>query len=371
MITEELQSALPERYRVIREIGRGGMAIVYLAEDIPHEREVAVKVLSPQLGSAIDGERFKREIRVAASSATRTFFPRTTREAHNGVLYYVMPYVPGESLRERLDRASSSRSTRPSRSRATWPMRSSTRTGRASCIATSSPRTSCCRADTPSSRTSASRVVVQDADSDRLTGTGMSIGTPTYMSPEQVAGVQLDGRSDMYSLACVLYEMLAGSVPFEGKSAMTIMARHTMGQVPSIRIVRNAVPQELEDIILQALEKTPADRFASVGEFKAALLGGGGDTSTFKRTHARLHVLVPCARRRNPADRGSLASGSRLPRPSRRCCSPPAFSARSHCGRRGPHSRATRLRTEWVCCISSTRAGMETCDISRTDSRSR
>ncbi|MEO8337284.1 MAG: protein kinase, partial [bacterium] len=127
--------------------------------------------------------------------------------------------------------------------------------------------------------------LVQDVESDRLTGTGMSIGTATYMSPEQFSGVQLDGRSDMYSLACVLYEMLVGSVPFEGKSAMTIMARHTMQQVPSIRIVRNAVPQELEDIILQAMEKTPADRFASVGDFKAALLGGGA-TSTFRPTRA-------------------------------------------------------------------------------------
>ncbi|MDB4890984.1 MAG: protein kinase, partial [Gemmatimonadetes bacterium] len=283
--TEELQSALPERYRVIREIGRGGMAVVYLAEDIPHEREVAVKVLLPQLGSAIDGERFKREIRIAAQLSHPNILPAYDSGSSNGILYYVMPYVPGESLRKRLDRVQ--QLTIDDAITITCEVADALEYAHGQGIVHRDikPENILLQSGHAVVADFGIARLVQDVESDRLTGTGMSIGTATYMSPEQFSGVQLDGRSDMYSLACVLYEMLVGSVPFEGKSAMTIMARHTMQQVPSIRIVRNAVPQELEDIIMQAMEKTPADRFASVGEFKAALIGGGA-TSTFRATRS-------------------------------------------------------------------------------------
>ncbi len=259
------------------------MAIVYLAEDIPHEREVAVKVLSPQLGSAIDGERFKREIRIAAQLSHPNILPAYDSGSANGVLYYVMPYVPGESLRKRLDRVQ--QLTIDDAIAITCEVADALEYAHSQGIVHRDikPENILLQSGHAVVADFGIARLVQDMDSDRLTGTGMSIGTATYMSPEQFAGVQLDGRSDMYSLACVLYEMLVGSVPFEGKSAMTIMARHTMQEVPSIRIVRSAVPQELEDIIMQAMEKTPADRFASVGEFKAALLGGGV-TSTGKRS---------------------------------------------------------------------------------------
>jgi len=308
VITEELQSALPERYRVIREIGRGGMAIVYLAEDIPHEREVAVKVLSPQLGTAIDGERFKREIRIAAQLSHPNILPAYDSGSQNGVLYYVMPYVPGESLRKRLDRVGQLTIDDAITIACEVADALEYAHGQGIVHRDIKPENILLQSGHAVVADFGIARLVQDVDSDRLTGTGMSIGTATYMSPEQFAGVQLDGRSDMYSLACVLYEMLVGSVPFEGKSAMTIMARHTMGQVPSIRIVRNAVPQELEDIILQALEKTPADRFASVGEFKAALLGGGG-TSTFKRS-TRAYTNTYRAHEQEP--RPSRFTGKRI-----------------------------------------------------------
>jgi serine/threonine-protein kinase len=261
------------------------MAIVYLAEDIPHEREVAVKVLSPQLGSAIDGERFKREIRIAAQLSHPNILPAYDSGSNNGVLYYVMPYVPGESLRKRLDRVG--QLTIDDAITITCEVADALEYAHGQGIVHRDikPENILLQSGHAVVADFGIARLVQDVESDRLTGTGMSIGTATYMSPEQFSGVQLDGRSDMYSLACVLYEMLVGSVPFEGKSAMTIMARHTMGQVPSIRIVRNAVPQELEDIIMQAMEKTPADRFASVGEFKAALLGGGV-TKTFRATRS-------------------------------------------------------------------------------------
>ncbi len=261
------------------------MAVVYLAEDIPHEREVAVKVLLPQLGSAIDGERFKREIRIAAQLSHPNILPAYDSGSSNGVLYYVMPYVPGESLRKRLDRVG--QLTIDDAITITCEVADALEYAHSQGIVHRDikPENILLQSGHAVVADFGIARLVQDVESDRLTGTGMSIGTATYMSPEQFSGVQLDGRSDMYSLACVLYEMLVGSVPFEGKSAMTIMARHTMGQVPSIRIVRNAVPQELEDIIMQAMEKTPADRFASVGAFKGALLGGGA-TSTFRATRA-------------------------------------------------------------------------------------
>ncbi|MEP6729205.1 MAG: protein kinase [bacterium] len=282
MHTEEIQIALPDRYRVIREIGRGGMAIVYLAEDVPHGREVAVKVLSPQLGSTIDSERFKREILIAAQLSHPNILPAYDSGFSNGVLYYVMPYVPGESLRKRLDRVS--QLTIDDAIAITCEVADALEYAHSQGVVHRDikPENILLQSGHAVVADFGIARVMQDADNGRLTGTGMSIGTATYMSPEQFSGGTIDGRSDMYSLACVLYEMLVGAVPFDGPNAMTIMARHTMQEVPSIRIVRNAVPEVLEDIIMQALQKVPADRFASVGEFKAALLTGDG-TKTFKR----------------------------------------------------------------------------------------
>ena len=283
MQTEEIQSVLPERYRVIREIGRGGMAIVYLAEDVPHGREVAVKVLRPELGSAIDGERFKREVRIVAQLSHPNILPAYDSGIADGLLYYVMPFVQGESLRARLDRMSQLSIEDAIGITAEVADALEYAHGQGVVHRDIKPENILLQSGHAVVADFGIARLLQDAGTDRLTGTGMSIGTAFYMSPEQFSGVNIDGRSDMYSLACVLYEMLVGAVPFDGPNALSIMARHTMQDVPSIRIVRGTVPEELESVIMQAMQKVPADRFTSMGEFKEALLGGE-HTATFVRS---------------------------------------------------------------------------------------
>jgi serine/threonine-protein kinase len=280
---DELCTALPDRYRVKREIGRGGMAVVYLAEDVPHGRDVAIKVLAPEIGSSIGIDRFKREIRIAAQLSHPNILPEYDSGIAEGLLYYVMPFVDGESLRGRLDRVSQ------------LPVEDAIGItcevadaleyahGQGVVHRDIKPENILLQSGHAVVADFGIARVLQDASTDKLTGTGMSIGTAAYMSPEQFSGEKVDGRSDLYSLACVLYEMLVGQVPFDGPNAMAIMARHAMQEVPSIRMVRNAVPEELEDVVYKALQKVPADRFASMGDFKKALLGGEG-TSTFVRS---------------------------------------------------------------------------------------
>ena len=285
-LLEELREALRDQYAVESEVGRGGMATVFVAEDLKHGRRVAIKVLSPELSSSMDGDRFKREIQIAARLSHPHILPVFDSGAANGLLYYVMPFVEGESLRGRLKRETQ------------LPIEDA--------IALT-----CEVADALSYAHSFGVVhrdikpenillngghavvadfgiarVIQDAGAEKLTQTGMSVGTAAYMSPEQFSGEHVDGRSDMYSLACVLYEMLVGEVPFTGPNAVAIMARHTMELPPSIQIVRGTVPDELEGAIMHALEKVPADRFATVAQFKDALLGQGATSAYTRRTRA-------------------------------------------------------------------------------------
>ena len=286
MRIEDLQSALPDRYRIKREIGRGGMAIVYLAEDVPHERDVALKVLSPELGSAIDGERFKREVRIAAQLSHPNILPAYDSGSANGLLYYVMPFVEGESLRVRLDRLS--QLAIEDAIGITCEVADALAYAHSQGVVHRDikPENILLQSGHAVVADFGIASVVRDVGNERLTGTGMSIGTATYMSPEQFSGEKVDGRSDLYSLACVLYEMLVGAVPFDGPNAMAIMARHTMQEVPSVRLVRQAVPVDIEAAIYQAMEKVPADRFASVSDFKDALLGAGGAASFVRSTRA-------------------------------------------------------------------------------------
>jgi len=262
------------------------MATVFVAEDLKHGRRVAIKVLSPELSSSMDGDRFKREIQIAARLSHPHILPVFDSGEANGLLYYVMPFVEGESLRGRLKRETQ--------------------------LAIEDAITITCEvADALSYAHSFGVVhrdikpenillhgghavvadfgiarVIQDAGGEKLTQTGMSVGTAAYMSPEQFSGENVDGRCDMYSLACVLYEMLVGEVPFTGPNAIAIMARHTMELPPSIQIVRGTVPDELEGAIMHALEKVPADRFATVAQFKEALLGQGATSTYARRTRA-------------------------------------------------------------------------------------
>ncbi|HUQ45694.1 MAG TPA: protein kinase [Gemmatimonadaceae bacterium] len=301
---EELQVALPDRYRIQREIGRGGMAVVYLAEDVPHGRDVAVKVLSPDLTSSIDSERFRREIQIAARLSHPNILPAYDSGCANGLLYYVMPFIQGESLRARLDRESqlpieeaiaiacevadalSYAHSQGVVHRDIKPENVLIQSGHAVV------------ADFGIAR------LVQDAGGEKLTQTGMSIGTASYMSPEQFTGEKVDGRTDVYALACVLYEMLVGQVPFTGPNAMAIMARHTMQAVPSIRLVRSSVPEDVEAVIFHALEKTPADRFGTVDEFKDALLSGNhGMTSSFAKSTPMYTAAYRASHAKRPWDR--------------------------------------------------------------------
>jgi tetratricopeptide (TPR) repeat protein/TolB-like protein/tRNA A-37 threonylcarbamoyl transferase component Bud32 len=263
-----LQEYLADRYRVEREIGRGGMAIVYLAHDVKHHRRVAIKVLRPELVPALGTDRFVREIEIAAQLTHPNILPlHDSGEAH-GLLYYVMPYLEGESLRDRLGR--------DRQLQLDEAVQISQEVADALGYAHSlglvhrdiKPENILFTAGHPMVSDFGIARVVAAAGGKHLTQTGIPVGTPAYMSPEQAAGErELDGRSDLYSLACVTYELLAGQPPFTGASAQAVMARHSLDPVPRLRTLRPTVPEALEHALEKALAKVPADRFATAREF--------------------------------------------------------------------------------------------------------
>ena len=248
------------------------MATVYLAEDRKHHRLVAIKVLKPELAGALGPERFLREIEIAARLNHPHILALIDSGESDGFLYYVIPYVEGESLREHLEREGQ------------LPLEEALRIARevASALSHAHSHDVVHRDIKPENiLISGGEAVVADfgigraitaAARDKLTGTGIAIGTPGYMSPEQATGgARLDGRSDIYSLACVLYEMLAGDPPFVASSAHAIAARQSMDPVPRLRTVRETVPAAVEQVIGQALAKVAADRFATAAAFAEAL----------------------------------------------------------------------------------------------------
>jgi TolB-like protein len=268
----ELNAALPDHYVIDRELGRGGMALVYLARDTRHERFVALKTLLPEIALALGRERFLREIKLAARLQHPNILPVYDSGDARGTLYYVMPFVEGESLRDRLDREPQ------------LPIDDALLIARevAEALAYAHDHDVVHRDIKPENiMLSGGHAIVTDfgiaravsaAGGDKLTQTGIAIGTPAYMPPEQASGMgQVDRRSDIYSLACVLYETLAGQPPFTGPTAQAIMARHSLDAVPRLKIVRDAIPDDLEVVIERALEKVPADRFQTSGEFAKAL----------------------------------------------------------------------------------------------------
>ena len=268
-------SALGDRYTIERELGRGGVATVYLATDHKHGRHVAVKVLDPEVGLSIGPERFLKEIEIASRLTHPNILPLYDSGAAGGLLFYVMPYVDGESLRERLDRAGQ------------LSLEETVTIVRAAAAALSvAHRRGIVHRDIKPENIllTAGQAIVADfgiaqavdaAGAERLTATGLAIGTPAYMSPEQVgAERRLDGRSDVYSLGCVAYEMLAGEPPFSGSSSQALMARHVVDPVPPLRTLRPSVPPGMERAVERALSKVPVDRFETADAFAEALARG-------------------------------------------------------------------------------------------------
>lgn len=268
---ERLATALSDRYRIEQEIGRGGMATVYRAWDLKNHRRVAVKALHPELSSAVAVERFLREIETTGNLTHPHIMPLFDSDAADGFLFYVMPLITEGSLRGRL--MSQRQLAIDEAVRITGEV--------AEALSYAHSKGIVHRDIKPDNILfSGGRAVVGDfgiaravADPDRdgITATGVQIGTPAYMSPEQFTGEELDGRTDLYSLGCVLYEMLAGEVPFSGPTAQSVIARKAIDAVPPIRSVRPAVPEPLELAVLKALATTPADRFATAGAFAEAV----------------------------------------------------------------------------------------------------
>ena len=271
-LATSLVDDLRDRYTVERELGRGGMAAVYLARDLKHDRLVALKVLHPDLAATLGSERFSREIRLAAHLRHPHILPLYDSGRAGGSFYYVMPYVEGESLRERL--------TRTGR----LPLEEALRVAREIAAALDyAHRHGIVHRDIKPENIllEEGHVLVVDfgvacalsAPADqRLTGVGLAVGTPAYMSPETLSETQVDGRSDLYSLACVLYEMLAGEPPFTGPSALAVLARRLTESPPRLDAVCPEVPAGVVEAVSRTLSPDPGDRFATAAEFAEALV---------------------------------------------------------------------------------------------------
>src|SRR6185312_9727021 len=273
-LQQRLQSSLSDRYHIERELGAGGMATVYLAEDLKHHRKVAIKVLHAELSALLGPERFLKEIELTASLQHPHILPLFDSGSTDGLLYYVMPYVSGETLRTRLDRERQ------------LPVADALRIARETADALQYAHTcGVVHRDIKPENILLQNghalvadfgiaLAVEQAGGQRMTQTGLSLGTPQYMSPEQAMGErEIGARSDIYSLGAVTYEMLTGEPPFTGPSAQAIVAKVVTQDPAPIIPQRRSVPPAVEDAVLTALEKLPADRFDSAAEFAHAMSG--------------------------------------------------------------------------------------------------
>jgi eukaryotic-like serine/threonine-protein kinase len=269
-LPEQLQRGLADRYAIERELGRGGMATVYLATDLRHDRPVALKVLHPQLAASLGPERFLREIKLAARLQHPHILTVLDSGDTAGRLWFTMPFIEGESLRDRLVREKQ------------LAVEDAVRIAREAADALDyAHRHGVIHRDIKPENIllSDGHALVADfgiaraiGGDEHLTETGMAIGTPAYMSPEQAAGErELDARTDIYSLGTVLYELLAGEPPFTGPTMQAMAARRLSSEAPSVRQYRPAVPEAVDRAVRKALARVPADRFASAGELARAL----------------------------------------------------------------------------------------------------
>jgi Tol biopolymer transport system component/tRNA A-37 threonylcarbamoyl transferase component Bud32 len=273
---ENLRAALADRYAIEREIGAGGMATVYLARDIKHHRNVALKLLDPELGAVIGAERFLAEIEVTANLHHPNLLPLFDSGEADGLLYYVMPYVEGESLRAKLTREKQ------------LPVDEAVQISAAIASALDyahrhgvihrdlKPENILLHEEQPLVADFGIALAISKASDQRITQTGISLGTPQYMSPEQATGDRsVDGRSDIYSLGVITYEMLTGEPPHTGRTTQATIAKVVMDRPRSMRLARDTIPPHVEAAVNRALAKLPADRFHTAREFGAALQGKG------------------------------------------------------------------------------------------------
>src|SRR5512134_1598796 len=267
-VPPRLTTALADRYRIERELGAGGMATVYLAQDLKHARKVAIKVLRPELAAVLGAERFVQEIKTTAALSHPHILPLFDSGEAAGFLYYVMPYIEGETLREKLNRETQ------------FGVDEAVRIAREVADALDyahrhgvihrdiKPENILLHDGRPMVMDFGIALAVSAAAGGRMTETGLSLGTPHYMSPEQAtADKTITARSDIYSLASVLYEMLAGEPPHTGGSAQAIIMKIIAEPVVAVTTLRKSVPSNVAAAVAKALEKVPADRFESAKAF--------------------------------------------------------------------------------------------------------
>jgi eukaryotic-like serine/threonine-protein kinase len=288
----QLRTSLAAHYAIEREIGAGGMATVYLARDLRHDRNVALKVLKPDLGAVLGVERFLSEIKVTANLQHPNLLPLFDSGEAEGLLYYVMPFVEGESLRSRLDREKQ------------LPIDEAIRISVAIANALEyahahgvihrdlKPENILLQSGQPVIADFGIALAVSNAGGNRITQTGLSLGTPAYMSPEQATGDRvIDARSDIYSLGAMTYEMLTGEPPHTGSTSQSVIARMLTEKPRPIRTTRAAVPEYVEATVQRSLEKLPADRFSRVREYAEGLQGRGDFIASTSVSAARLATV--------------------------------------------------------------------------------
>jgi hypothetical protein len=272
---DRLTAALADRYAIERELGQGGMATVYLARDLKHERDVALKVLRPELAAVLGGQRFLAEIKITARLDHPHILTLIDSGESDGFLWYVLPFVHGESLRDRLNHEKqlgleeALQITKQVAGALDYAHRQGV------VHRDIKPENILLHEGEAMLADFGIALAVKEAGGNRLTETGLSLGTPQYMSPEQATGDRLlDARSDVYSLGAVLYEMLAGEPPVTGPTVQAVIAKLLTERPTRLRVVRDTVPEGIETAVAKALAKTPADRFAGAAEFAAALAAG-------------------------------------------------------------------------------------------------